>query len=118
MLDDERCASERLIFYSHRLIAAIRSGIVHALTRAVIVKASSGPRYVVGCRAAVDKTKLKPGTRVSLDMTTLTVMRCVRACASSPSCTALHNACLMRTLAAADPRLEYCLARSIRSCTT
>lgn len=40
-----------------------------------IVKASSGPRYVVGCRSAVPKEKLKAGTRVSLDMTTLTIMR-------------------------------------------
>jgi len=40
-----------------------------------IVKASSGPRYVVGCRKRVDKTKLKAGTRVTLDMTTLTIMR-------------------------------------------
>ena len=42
---------------------------------AVIVKASSGPRYVVGCRSKVDKSKLKQGTRVALDMTTLTIMR-------------------------------------------
>jgi ATP-dependent 26S proteasome regulatory subunit len=42
---------------------------------AVIVKASSGPRYVVGCRNKVDKTKLIAGTRVALDMTTLTIMR-------------------------------------------
>lgn len=40
-----------------------------------IVKASSGPRYVVGCRTQVNKAKLKVGTRVSLDMTTLTIMR-------------------------------------------
>jgi len=40
-----------------------------------IVKASSGPRYVVGCRNKVDKTKLVAGVRVSLDMTTLTIMR-------------------------------------------
>ena len=40
-----------------------------------IVKASSGPRYVVGCRTKLDKATLKPGTRVSLDMTTLTIMR-------------------------------------------
>lgn len=40
-----------------------------------IVKASSGPRYVVGCRTKLEKTKLKPGTRVALDMTTLTIMR-------------------------------------------
>eukprot|EP00898_Chlorokybus_atmophyticus_P004686 jgi/Chlat1/5218/Chrsp33S05188 len=41
----------------------------------LIVKASSGPRYVVGCRNKVDKTKLTAGTRVALDMTTLTIMR-------------------------------------------
>lgn len=40
-----------------------------------IVKASSGPRYVVGCRNKLDKSKLVPGTRVALDMTTLTIMR-------------------------------------------
>jgi len=41
----------------------------------VIVKASSGPRYVVGCRNQVSKDKLKQGVRVALDMTTLTIMR-------------------------------------------
>ncbi|KAG6432906.1 hypothetical protein SASPL_104496 [Salvia splendens] len=41
----------------------------------LIVKASSGPRYVVGCRSKVDKDKLTAGTRVVLDMTTLTIMR-------------------------------------------
>jgi len=40
-----------------------------------IVKASSGPRYVVGCRTRLNHAKLKPGTRVALDMTTLTIMR-------------------------------------------
>ncbi|KAL7442507.1 hypothetical protein ACHAXH_009787 [Discostella pseudostelligera] len=40
-----------------------------------IVKASSGPRYVVGCRSRLNFEKLKPGTRVALDMTTLTIMR-------------------------------------------
>jgi ATP-dependent 26S proteasome regulatory subunit len=71
-----------------------------------IVKASSGPRYVVGCRnkvfppemahglsslrrcprrpdhpcawshlVQVSRADLKPGTRVTLDMTTLTIMR-------------------------------------------
>jgi len=40
-----------------------------------ILKASSGPRYVVGCRKKIDKTKLTPSTRVALDMTTLTIMR-------------------------------------------
>ncbi|WFD08328.1 26S proteasome subunit rpt4 [Malassezia vespertilionis] len=40
-----------------------------------IVKASSGPRYVVGVRSSVPKSKLEQGVRVSLDMTTLTIMR-------------------------------------------
>ncbi len=40
-----------------------------------IVKASSGPRYVVGCRTKLRHDKLVPGTRVALDMTTLTIMR-------------------------------------------
>jgi 26S proteasome regulatory subunit T4 len=40
-----------------------------------IVKASSGPRYVVGCRQRLNHANLKPGTRVALDMTTLTIMR-------------------------------------------
>jgi 26S proteasome regulatory subunit T4 len=41
----------------------------------VIVKASSGPRYVVSYRPTLPVAKLKSGTRVSLDMTTLTIMR-------------------------------------------
>ncbi|KAH3670753.1 hypothetical protein OGAPHI_001269 [Ogataea philodendri] len=40
-----------------------------------IVKASSGPRYIVGCRSTIKREKLKKGVRVALDMTTLTVMR-------------------------------------------
>jgi len=40
-----------------------------------IVKASSGPRYVVSFRPTLPVSKLKSGTRVSLDMTTLTIMR-------------------------------------------
>ncbi len=43
--------------------------------RPVIVKSTSGPRYVVGCRRKVDRAKLAVGTRVALDMTTLTIMR-------------------------------------------
>lgn len=45
------------------------------ISTSVIVKATNGPRYVVGCRRQLDKSKLKSGTRVALDMTTLTVMR-------------------------------------------
>jgi len=40
-----------------------------------IIKASSGPRYVVGVREKINKEKLTPGTRVALDMQTLTIMR-------------------------------------------
>jgi len=40
-----------------------------------IVKASSGPRYVVTCKVNLQKSKLVSGTRVTLDMTTLTIMR-------------------------------------------
>jgi len=40
-----------------------------------IVKASSGPRYVVTCKVNLDKKRLTSGTRVTLDMTTLTIMR-------------------------------------------
>jgi len=47
-------------------------------TRSVIVKASSGPRYVVCCRFKLDKASLTPGTRVTLDMTTLTIMRSLK----------------------------------------
>jgi len=40
-----------------------------------IIKASSGPRYLVGVRSRVPKEQLKAGKRVTLDMTTLTIMR-------------------------------------------
>lgn len=39
-----------------------------------IVKASSGPRYVVTCKQRLDAGKLTTGTRVALDITTLTIM--------------------------------------------
>lgn len=40
-----------------------------------IVKLSSGPRYIVGCRSTIRRESLKQGVRVALDMTTLTIMR-------------------------------------------
>lgn len=40
-----------------------------------IIKSSNGPRYIVGCRNRLDKSRLVQGTRVALDMTTLTIMR-------------------------------------------
>jgi len=40
-----------------------------------LVKVSSGPRYVVGVRPTIPLEKLKTGTRVTLDMTTLTIMK-------------------------------------------
>ncbi|KAI4293047.1 26S proteasome regulatory subunit T4 [Pancytospora philotis] len=38
-----------------------------------IVKTTHGPRYVVGCAKNVDRAQLKTGTRVALDVTTLTI---------------------------------------------
>lgn len=64
-LDEERCKFANVLIMAGVLI----------MVYLVIVKASSGPRYVVGCRSKVDKSKLKQGTRVALDMTTLTIMR-------------------------------------------
>ena len=49
--------------------------VIKYLYLLVIVKASSGPRYVVSYRPTLPTAKLKSGTRVSLDMTTLTIMR-------------------------------------------
>ena len=40
-----------------------------------IVKTSMGPRYVVGVRSKLNRAMLKPGTRVTLDPTTMTIMR-------------------------------------------
>ncbi|EOB14504.1 26S protease regulatory subunit S10B, partial [Nosema bombycis CQ1] len=39
-----------------------------------IVKSSQGPRYVVGCMKNIDRNLLQSGTRVALDITTLTTM--------------------------------------------
>lgn len=75
-LDDERCEAPWFFTHLSGLEALIRRKITdRLLPLTVIVKASSGPRYVVGCRSKVDKMKLKQGTRVALDMTTLTIMR-------------------------------------------
>ncbi|KAL2808739.1 P-loop containing nucleoside triphosphate hydrolase protein [Aspergillus granulosus] len=67
-LDEERCT---VIPLNDACLCAA----ANLKRKKVIVKASSGPRYVVGCRSKVDKQKLKQGTRVALDMTTLTIMR-------------------------------------------
>lgn len=57
-------------------VAQIVGEVLKQLTEdKFIVKATNGPRYVVGCRRQLDKTRLKSGTRVALDMTTLTIMR-------------------------------------------
>ena len=37
------------------------------------MKATNGPRYVVGCRHQLDKARSKSGTHVALDMTTLII---------------------------------------------
>lgn len=40
-----------------------------------IVKISSGPRYVVGVKPSIKAEDLSMGTRITLDMTTLTIMK-------------------------------------------
>jgi len=40
-----------------------------------IVKSSSGSRNVVGVKAKIDRSKLIVGARVSLDQTTLTIIK-------------------------------------------
>jgi len=40
-----------------------------------LIKAASGPRYVVGCRSGINKKKMKSGDRVALDMATMSIMR-------------------------------------------
>jgi 26S proteasome regulatory subunit T4 len=40
-----------------------------------IIKTVNGSRYLVHCKKSIDKTRLKVGTRVALDFTTLTIMR-------------------------------------------
>ena len=40
-----------------------------------MVKSSSGPRYLVGVRTDIDQRLLTVGSRVALDITTLTIMR-------------------------------------------
>lgn len=74
-LDDERCMENHHPLHSQKPYRFWRLPFTNVWTTTVIVKASSGPRYVVGCRSKVDKEKLKQGTRVALDMTTLTIMR-------------------------------------------
>ena len=66
-LDDERCTPP--------VCLSLASWQINMFLWVVIVKASSGPRYVVSYRPTLPVTKLKQGTRVSLDMTTLTIMR-------------------------------------------
>ena len=68
-LDDERCA-----YFTLPSISGGNSNECGGQC-VVIVKASSGPRYVVSYRPTLPVAKLKMGTRVSLDMTTLTIMR-------------------------------------------
>ena len=43
-----------------------------------LVKVSSGQRYVVGVRTTIPISALKVGTRVTLDITTLTIMKTLK----------------------------------------
>lgn len=44
-------------------------------TEKYIVKTSHGPRYVVGCAKEIDRKRLRLGTRVSMDVVTLTITK-------------------------------------------
>lgn len=41
----------------------------------IMVKLASGGRYVVGCRPKIDREKLKPGVRITMDQITYTIMK-------------------------------------------
>ena len=57
-------------------IALLVGEVLQKLTdEKIMVKLASGPRYVVGVRPKIDKSKLKPGVRVTLDQTTYTIMQ-------------------------------------------
>ncbi|GIX64580.1 26S proteasome ATPase subunit [Babesia caballi] len=57
-------------------IGQIVGHVLHAINGGkFIVKASSGPRYVVYCKTKIDPSTLVSGSRVALDITTLTIMR-------------------------------------------
>lgn len=57
----------------------------------MIVKASSGTRYVVGCCSKVDKENLTSGTRVVLDRMTRTIMRALPREVSRYFCASIGN---------------------------
>lgn len=40
----------------------------------ILVRTSGGSRLVVGCRPKIDRVRLKAGSRVTLDMSTFTIM--------------------------------------------
>ena len=42
-----------------------------------MIKSTGGTRHMVGFNPKIDKSKLKVGTRVTLDLTTLTIMRVI-----------------------------------------
>lgn len=65
-LAEDKCKQPWMCKQSLRVIECLVS---------VVVKITNGPRYVVGCRPQLNKTKLISGTRVALDVTTLTIMR-------------------------------------------
>ncbi|MEN2497039.1 MAG: 26S protease regulatory subunit 10B [Marteilia pararefringens] len=57
-------------------VGQIVGEILHVLPNdSCIVKATNGPRYVVNVRKTLDPALLKPNTRVTLDISTLVIMR-------------------------------------------
>ncbi|KAF6163071.1 hypothetical protein GIB67_001399, partial [Kingdonia uniflora] len=74
--EDDLKSLQQIIGESLQSVGQIIGEVLHPLdNERLIVKVSNGPRYVVGCCSKVDKEKLVAGTRVVLDMPTLTIMR-------------------------------------------
>ena len=55
---------------------ALKVGDVHQKITddRILVRTSGGARLVVGCRPKIDRALLKPGTRITMDMSTYTIM--------------------------------------------
>jgi 26S proteasome regulatory subunit T4 len=55
---------------------ALKVGDVHQKITddKILVRTSGGARLVVGCRPKIDRDLLKPGVRITMDMSTYTIM--------------------------------------------
>jgi len=70
--DIRKCEAKEAAFQS---VGQFVGEILKKITDEKYIVKSKHNRYVVGCRSVLDRSKMKEGTRVSLDMTTLTIMK-------------------------------------------